>query len=160
MWPGLLGAEQGAPVGPPIHWREEQEIACRVDPPLWWANLVWPLVSSPALRVQITVLQSGGFVTDVWLSSGSGGAAEPEHPQPEGLLCLRRGVCEGRRIVSVCRVDTNWGRKRGLAAPARPAHLWLEGAKVWSLKPPQCPWTTWMKQVLCNYSVFGVLRRV
>lgn len=57
----------GQPVGLPIHWREEQEIACRVDSPLWWANLAWPLESSPVSRVQITVLQSGGFVTvELW----------------------------------------------------------------------------------------------
>lgn len=57
----------GRPVGLSIHWREEQEIAWRVDSPLWWANLVWPLVPTPVSRVQITVLQSGGFVTvELW----------------------------------------------------------------------------------------------
>lgn len=50
------------PLGLPIHWREEQEIAWRVRSPLWWANLVWPPVSHVS-RVQITVLQSDGFVT-------------------------------------------------------------------------------------------------
>lgn len=35
--------------------------------PLWWANLVWPLLPSPVSRVQITVHQSGGFVTvELW----------------------------------------------------------------------------------------------
>lgn len=53
----------GRPMGLPIHWREKQEIAWRVDSPLWWANLVWPLAPSTASQVQITVLQSGGFVT-------------------------------------------------------------------------------------------------
>lgn len=35
------------PAGLPIHWREEREIACGLGSSLWWANLVWPLVSSP-----------------------------------------------------------------------------------------------------------------
>lgn len=35
--------------------------------PLWRANLVWPLLPSPVSRVQITVHQSGGFVTvELW----------------------------------------------------------------------------------------------
>lgn len=95
-----------------------EKIARRVDSPLWWANLLWPLVPSPAWRVQITVLQSGDFVTVEfcqrqirWTRTPTTGGITPLHRGPvrwiDAIFCRHWPVT----------VERNWDS--GVKKPSR-----------------------------------------